>query len=223
MAYCNLSVNQLVQFSAKTDAGKRRIIQQQLNPDTFKVQWYQKAKACIRASISQNFDHQPVYDGLAMLAARKAVTKHQLSDKATSIEALERFLDLKVPSILRTMHYTTIRPPDKTVMISDVEITVAPEIVFRGTMGGKKVVGGVKIHICKGTPFDYEQSEQVAAVIYRYLVEKVALPDEKVIPALCLSLDIFGDRIVQAPRDLTRVNRSLDEVCNEVKVHWLAA
>lgn len=150
MADYRLSVNQLVQFPTKSVAGKQRIIRQQLNPDPFKVQWYQLAKACIRASIRQNCDRQPVYDGLKTLAARKAVTKHQQSDKATSIEALERFLNLQLPSILHSMHYTTIKPLDKTVKISDVEITVAPEIVIRGTFEGKKVVGGVKIHICKG-------------------------------------------------------------------------
>ncbi|MEI6683555.1 MAG: hypothetical protein WCO44_13040 [Bacteroidota bacterium] len=223
MADYHLSINQLVEFRVATDAGKRRIIRQQLNPDQFRVQWYQLAKACIRASIRQNCDPKPIYEGLKALAARKAVTKHQQSDKATSIEALERFLDLQLPSTLRSMHYATIKPLDKTVEISDVEITVAPEIVIRGEVGGKKVVGGVKIHISKGKPFDYEQSLQVAAVIYRFLEEKVALPGELVMPELCFSLDIFGDRIVQAPSDLTRVINSIDQVCNEVKVHWLAA
>jgi hypothetical protein len=223
MANYNLSINQLVEFNTATDAGKRRIIRQQLNPDKFRVQWYQMAKACIRRCIQQQCDPKPIYEGLREITAKVATTKRQQSDKAVSIEALERFLDLKLPAELSSMTYSIIKPVEKTVEIADVEIIVAPEIVLRGQLNGRKVVGGIKIHICKGNPFDREKSLQVAAVIYEFLRTKVVKPDEIVLPELCFSLDIFGDRIVRAPKNIGRAIHMIDQICSDVKLYWDAA
>ena len=42
-------------------------------------------------------------------------------------------------------------------------------------------------------------------------------------PELCLSIDIFGEGIVSAPKNVDSKIKDLEIICDEIKKMWLAA
>lgn len=218
-----ISLNQLAEFSGATEKRKQRIVKQQVNPNPFLIPWYQLTKAKIKKSIELKGNLEPIYQGIETLLGRKPENKRQLIDRRVSIEALERFIKMKLPEVLYEMNYSLVKPKINSVKISDVNVIVAPEITIKGELNGETIIGGIKLHVSKNKPFDYTKSLYVATTIYKYLKENVAKEDEVVHPGLCFSLDIFGNRIVPAPDEPESVLTELEKYCEEIKKIWPAA
>ncbi len=215
-----LSLNQLAEFSGATEKGKQRIVRQQVEPNPFLIPWYQLTKAKIKRSIELKGNPEPIYQGIEALIGRKPANKRQAIDRIVSIEALERFIKMKLPEVLSKMDYSFFKPEIKSVNITGVNVIVAPEIIIKGELNGETIIGGIKLHVSKNKPFDYTKSLYVATTIYKYLKENVAKDDEVVYPGLCLSLDIFGDRIVSAPEKPEKVLAEIEKYCEEIKKIW---
>jgi hypothetical protein len=220
MGNYQISLNQMAEFKNATDYGRKRIIKQQLNPDQFRIPWYQLPKARVKKSIELKGDLNPIHDGIITLMNRKPLNKRQETDKRVSIDALERYIKIKLPHILKEIDYDVIRPKIKSTKVSDVEILVAPEVIVKGILRGKTVFGGIKIHISKNKPFDIQQSKIVATTIVTYLENEVAFEKSEVIPELCFCLDIFSGRIVSAKENDESVYIEIKEICNEIKRVW---
>lgn len=212
-----ISVNQLADFSGSTEYGKKRIIAQQRLPDRFRIPWYQLSKARVKKSIELRGDLEPIYDGIQTLMNRKPVNKRQETDKRVSIEALERYVKMQLPKMLLEVDFTVIKAKVKSLTISNVEVIVAPEIIVKGKLKGKTIIGAVKIHVSKSNPFDLKKSKLVASTIFQYLEKEFANDDVTVIPELCCCLDIFSGRIVSAQQTDSSVYKEVEEICNEIK------
>lgn len=217
---CKISLNQLADFSAGSEAVKKRIIGQQLKPNLFKVPRYQATKASIKKSISLKGSLDPIHETIKALEEKKTTTDWQLNDKKVSLEALQRFINIKVPSLIKKIDYAVFKPKKGTLEISDVDIIVSPEVVIKGKWQGQNILGGVKIHISKTKPFDLAQSKYVAAVIYKYLKDEVADKDDIVVPELCLCLDVFNGRLVPSPDLPEKFIADIKKLCGEIKLLW---
>ncbi len=215
-----ISVNQLAVFPGLTEAGKKRVIAQQLKPDRLKVSWYQLSKSSFRKSIQRNGDLQPIYDGIKTLMGRQPTSKHQIDDRKVSIEALERFLTIQLPKVFKDVKFTILKPKTKNITISDVEVIVAPDTILLGNFNGKDVIGAVKFHISKNEPFDLNESKRVASTIHRYLNNEFHDDNYTILPELCCCIDVFSGRIVNATQVDNRVEKEVDEICLEVKKVW---
>jgi hypothetical protein len=220
MGKYKISLNQLAEFDGASDASKKRIIKQQLNPDTFRVPRYQLTKARIKKCIELKGDLKPIYEAISSLEAKQATTKWQINDKKVSLEALARFIKIKLPTTIKKLDYKVIKPGDRVLQMRDVDVIVAPEIVIKGVLNGRNVIGGVKIHISKTKPFDLQKSKAVASVVYKYLNDKVAGRGDIVLPNLCFSLDVFNERIISAPDNSEEVIKQLRGLCDEIKSIW---
>ena len=210
----------MADFSDSTDNAKRRIIAQQQQPDPFRIFWYQLPKGGVKKSIEKKGDLNPVYDGIQTLIDRKPTNERQACDKRVSLEALERFVKIKLPKILHEIDYEIVKSKIKSFRYSNVEIIVAPEIILKGKLNRKTVLGGIKIHISKNKPFDLKKSRYVATTIYKFLNEVIVKEDEAVLPELCFSLDIFSGRIISAEHNNEAVFKEIDDLIDEVKEIW---
>jgi hypothetical protein len=168
-----ISLNQFADFTKATEKGKLRILKQQLNPNPFKIPWYQTPRAGIRKSLQNNGDLTPILEALKKLNRREPKNRRGLTDKNASIEALQRYIELKLPVIFKNYEYEIIKPELKSNFIAGVEVRVAPDVVVRFNINGKKYIGAVKIHISKSAPFNYKQSLKVATILYKYLSETI--------------------------------------------------
>lgn len=213
---CVLSVNQFANYTRATEKGKQKIVAQQLNPNKFLVPWYQLSKARIKKSLESK-DLLPIHDGIKELMNRVPQNRRQDIDRRTSIEALERFVQMNILKIFSKYDYTVIKPEIKSVVISGVEVIVAPDIIIRTIVDGKVSYGAVKIHICKSKPFDLKRAEIVSTIIYKYLKTSIAKQDEVVLPEFCFCLDVFGGRIVSVPSNLNALNEEITETCKDIQ------
>jgi hypothetical protein len=223
MGNYQISTNQLVNFYNSTENGKKRIIAQQLVPDPFRISLYQLTKARIKKSIALKGDLEPVYDGIKTLMARTPKSTRQETNKRVSIEALERFVIMRLPKVLQSVDYSIVKTNSKFVPFAGIDIIVAPEIVVTAEIGGKKVVGGIKIHISKSKPFDIKESKISASTVFLFLQNEFASKGYEVLPELSFCLDVFAGRIVSAPIIGDPIYKELESICEEIVRLYKAA
>jgi hypothetical protein len=224
MREINISINQLADFSKSSDAKKRNIVKQQKNPNTFKIAYYQLAKARIKKAMSNKGNIEPILKGIEELKNRTLTKKRQINDRVVSLDAMQRFISLKIPDLLKDLDYKVIKNINsKSIKINDVEIIVSPDIIIQAEIDGVQYLGGIKIHIAKENKFDREQQSYVASTILKYLEKVVAKNNEVIMPELCLSIDIFGEGIVSAPKNVDSKIKDLEVICDEIKRLWYAA
>ncbi len=215
-----ISVNQLADFSKATSKGKERIVQQQKYPNKVKVFWYQKAKARIKKSLAEGGDLTPIYQGIEEIIQKKPENGRQQSDKIVSIEALERYLKMGIPKVLKDINYEVVKPKENWFLIDDVKLIVAPDVVFTGKMDGMQVVGAIKIHIAKTKPFEVDQASIVATSIKKFLEQTEEFKEHKIHPGLCISIDIFGERVITAKEFEDQSEINIKNLCQEIKDLW---
>ncbi|WP_298550167.1 hypothetical protein [uncultured Algibacter sp.] len=219
-----ISINQLAAFSKATEAGKRRIIKQQKQPNKFMVAWYQLPKARIRKAIANNCDLEPILSGIEELKLRKPEKPRQVLDREVSLEALKRFVKIKLPHLLKDVPHEVIKKVEtKSIIINGVEIIISPDVIYKLKLDGKTYVGAVKVHISKSNVFDNKQSRYISSLVYRYLKEVVIGEGEEVIEELCLSIDVFGEKVIQTPNNLPKAMTDIEILCEEVKSIWNVA
>lgn len=219
-----ISINQFAEYSSKVrESSKLSIIRNQKNPDKNLFFWYQRAKACIKRSLKLNGSLIPIYEGLEFLKKDVPLTKNQISNRDTSILALECFASMKLPRVILENSLDVLKLEKKTLKIRELEISPSPEYVFRmRKANGESVIGAVKLHICKSKPFDFQTAELSSVVLYDFLREAVDSNDV-VDPRCCFTIDVFGDRIVPAPLNVKEYNRKVEKLCEEIVQLWDAA
>ncbi len=219
-----ISINQLADFSKATDAGKRRIIRQQKQPNKFLVAWYQLPKARIKKAIANNCDLEPIFKGIEELRLRKPNKPRQVLDREVSLEALKRFVNIKLPHLLKDYPHEIIKNvKTKSVIINGVEVIISPDVIYKFKLNGKVYIGAVKIHISKNNIFDNQQSRYISSLLHKYIKEVIIKDGEEVLNELCLSIDVFGEKVVQVPKNLSKALNDIEDICEEVKSIWEVA
>lgn len=219
-----ISINQFADFSKATEASKKRIIRQQKDPNKFMVAWYQLPKAKIKKSIENNCDIEPILKGIEELSQRIPKKQRQVLDRAVSLEALSRYISIKLPDLLKTVPYEIIKKVEsKSIFINGVEIIISPDVIFRIKADGKTYLGAVKVHISKNNVFDNIQTRYISSLINKYLKEVIAKDDEEVLEELCLSIDVFGEKVISVPKNLSKSLAEIEVLCEEVKIIWNVA
>ncbi|WP_284650750.1 hypothetical protein [Flavobacterium terrisoli] len=221
MAEYKISINQLARFSKSTDNKKRSIVKQQKNPPKVLVARYGLAKARIRKAIANYGNIQPILDGIQELKSRNPETPLAISDKAVSIEAMERFIKMKLPSFLNDNVYEVLKKPKvNSFVVSDVEIIVSADLIIKVFIDGQAFLGGVKLHIAKGDIFDREQAKYVSTCLYQYLDLVFENSGIIVLPQLCLSVDVFAESFFTAPENIEKTLEDIETMCLEIKRIW---
>lgn len=220
----NISINQLADFSKSSEAQKKSIIRQQKTPNTFKTAWYQLAKARIKKVMANKGDIQPILDGIEVLKNKTLTKKRQINDRTVSLDAMQRFINLQIPNLLKDYDYKVLKNAEsKSIYVKGVEVIVSPDLIIEIEIEGKKYLGAVKTHISKGNKFDKNQQLYVASALHKYLETEIAKNGELVLPELCLSIDVFGDGIISSPKDISTKIRDIEVMCEEIKSMWEAA
>lgn len=214
-----ISINQFAEFKYATDGQKRTIIKQQINPNKLKIAWYQLPKSRVKNCLKNKCDLETIQEGINILSNRKFSEKRKESNRVVSLEALQRFININMPDILKKYDFSIIKPIKKSTFLSGIDITVAPDLIVTGIINGEKVVGGIKIHIVKNKPFDIIQSKIVANVLAKYLKQEIADESTIVLPELCFCIDIFNGNFVQAKASKF-IDKQIEEICLEVKKTW---
>jgi hypothetical protein len=223
MEVFTISINPIAVFTTATPGKKKSIVKQQKTPSTFHVARYRTAKASMLKSIKDGLTDAEIMAGIDRLTNKVTSTDFQKNDVKNSIEALKSFLHLTFPKEFTSIKCSFPKAETKVVMLADVNILVAPDLILKWKRDGKSFVGGIKFHISKSNVFELENSKCAAAGLRLFLENHVAEKDETVDPKFCLSVDIFGERVTPAPYDMKAYLKKLVEACEEVKLLWKVA
>lgn len=217
MARVGISINPLAEFIQASAQRKRSIVKQQLNPPKVKVARYVTARSQMKKSVMNGFSSQEIVSGILVLQNREPKTKFAKSDIENSIEALRYFLNLQFPEMkdLITCHF--YRSEKKSFELSGVNIIVAPDLILKYSKDGQNYIGGIKFHISREKTFTYEGSQVAAYGIMTLLNKEVADGDEIVDPRLCLSIDVFGQRVMNALSLQKDISEKVENACEEIK------
>lgn len=220
----NISINQLADFSIGTDGKKRGIIRQQKKPNVLKVFWYQMAKSRMKKSIAEKGDLTPIFNGIQELKNRTLVNERQINDRNVSLEAMQKFIELRLPTILKNIDYVVVKKSkNKSIFVNGVEVIVSPDLIIKAEIDSVIHYGAIKVHVAKHNQFDSKQQSLVATALHEYLELEFANDGAIVHPELCLSIDIFRGGVVSAPEKIDDKIREMEVICEEVKKLWYAA
>lgn len=218
--FYTISINPLAEFIKATDAGKKRIIKQQKEPNPVRVSWYQLAKARMKKFLITKGDHQSIEDAIENLKNRKELNKRQLIDRQVSLEALERFVKIQIPNVLKEDSISFYKITTKTFSTNGIDITVSPEIIFSVTRNDKEHYGAIKLRVSKTKLFDIEQQTLIAASIYEYLKQNITKENAVIEPDLCIFLDVFGDGFKTLTANNINYFTKNTHFIEEVKEYW---
>lgn len=221
MSEYKISINQLANFSKSSEYKKRTIVKQQKNPPKVLVARYRLAKSRITKAIANYGNIQPILEGIEKLKNSNPEKDFGKNDKKVSIEAMERFIKMKLPDFLNNNVYEVLKSPKiKSFNVSEVEIIISADLIIKVFIDGQAFLGAVKLHISKGDSFDKEQSKYVTTCLYQYLDLLYENTGIIVLPDLCLSIDIFADSIVSAPKNIEKTLEEIETMCVEIKQIW---
>lgn len=221
MSEVRISVNQLASYRFSSEAKKKSIIKQQKNPPEILVARYALAKSRMKRAFSKQGDIQPILDGISELKSRIPTTDWQKNDRQVSIEALERFVKMKLPDLLANNPYEVLdKPKEKSLYVQGVEVIISPDLVIKMSIAGEEYVGAVKFHVSKNDVFDRDKSRYVTTCLYQYLDKLYGKNDVIIHPGLCLSVDVFADASRNAPADTKEVFQDIEKTCLEIKEIW---
>jgi hypothetical protein len=217
MAKVDISINPLAEFIQASSRRKRSIVKQQLNPPTVMVARYRTARSHIRKSVMNGFSPQEIVAGVSVLQKRQPKTKFAQSDIKNSIEALRFFLDIKFPEMKDLISCHFYKSDKKSFELSGVNIIVAPDLILRYKKNGIDYLGGIKFHISKDKSFSYKGAQVAAYGIMSLIEKEVVKKGEIVDPMLCLSIDVFGQRVMNALNIKADIPERVENACEEIK------
>ena len=220
-----MSVNPLAEFMSASDAKKNSIIKSQKNPSTFRISWYVKSKSAMTKFYKNPEDTTILEEVLEELKAQKTQTNWQHLNRKGSIDLLERFITMKVPSALKRDGIDFIQTKKRDFKCQGVVLIAAPNLIFKVRRGDKWHYGAVKFHTSKTGKFDRSKSRKVATLLMMYLRSFVSVedPDALVDPSMCLCVDVFSGTITTAPSDSAKIESEISKACKDIIKFWDAA
>ncbi|MES4993876.1 hypothetical protein ABVB70_26650 [Agrobacterium radiobacter] len=220
----SISVNKLAEYIVCKAARKRKILSDrkypdpEFNPGIF----HREAAEAISLYLAEGaVDPSPLTKQQAHLNQIKTDKVGTARRISANVDALERFSEM-----LDNIDMDGLEPklgphnPPK-LTFHNVDISVRPEIIIRGTgPKGKKYVGGWKLHFSKTHPHTKESADYVSAVLQEFCKLHVAADDEIVHPLYCKVIDVASGTVFDGVKSTTALMKDVAAECQNMKGIW---
>ena len=219
MRKTKISVNKLAEYLIANPARRRKILQDQKEPNAFKVTRYSKArKAIINYFLNGKGDKNVIKEYLNELIRYEFESSFLEQDRKLTIEALEVFYGSNLELDLRKYSIVPVSFKSSRINISGIDISVMPDVIIHGTEKGKEFIGAIKLNLVKSHPLDYETGSYVSTILHNYLQQEY--PNKKVNLKFCVCYDVFTNTIYYAPRSYKQRRKHIKAACEEIKLIW---
>jgi hypothetical protein len=223
-----ISVNKLGEYLVAKPGRRLTIISDQKNPRDFIVARYSSALDAIARSIAKGCDPLIIREAIEKLYDTTPKSMWHQQDIELSVEALDLFLNLI--DDLDLSGFEAVRtgeggPAD--LLVEGVTISVRPDLYLRDK-SSKEVCGVVKLSILKGNaPKENEEPDNeavlyVGAVVHQY-ANDVLSPVTRISAENCLVIDVFAQRVYEAPKSFKRRRADVAAACREIARGWSGA
>ena len=154
-----MSINQMAEFVAASERGKRAIVRKQKHPSTFRVARYATARASFKNYCKNDFDEAILLQGLEKLQNKTPVSQWAASEKSCSIQAIRGFMQSHFPERFGRIKCSFFTPREKQIRFGGLTLVVAPDLIFRWEEDGTRYIGCLKLRI-KQKAAELEQEYQ---------------------------------------------------------------
>lgn len=217
-----ISVNKLGEYLEANPTRRKKIVFDQKNPAEFIVARYSKAREIACDFFCSGLDDEILIKGLDDLEVRENTTEFQENDTQNSIEYLNRLLESSLQDFTNLQDFTISKynGDNPKLIINGVEVSVNPDLIIRGVLRGKKVVGAIKLHFSKSQSLSSDSAKNVATLLHQFVEEYIMEDNEVVKLELCYSIDAFEDILETAPKSYNRRRKNISDACTEIKLWW---
>jgi len=222
-----ISVNKLGEYLVAKAGRRLTIIGDQKHPRDFIVARYSIVFDAVARCLVANGDPRIIRETMEKLYDLTPKGMWHQQNLELSVEALDLFLNLIDDIDLSEFDVTRAANGATDLVVDKVTISVKPDLYLRDKMT-KECRGVVKLSILKahkpknGDEPNIEAALYVGAVLHQFANE-VLSPKGKIAPVNCLVIDVFGQRVLQAPKSFTKRRSDISAACREIARGWADA
>lgn len=214
-----ISINQLAKYLSASPAIRRSIIIQQKQPKTFIVNYYDYAnQPILNFLLGGCKDEEIIVKEIDSLYHKDTQSEYEEIRISVNIEAMQAVLDSYDQLDLENLVVEQIQNDCPKVMISNVDISVRPELLIKGQ---NKKIGALKLYYGKNDPLSVESASYISAIVSRFIEENYTDSLEKNLK-LCQVYDIFSGMVYAAPAAIKKRYRDIEYACQEIALWWNA-
>ena len=219
-----ISVNRLGEYLVCRAARQRELIRHRKYPQedvNFVGMYYREAANAIQQYVADGATNRQIIENslnyLHQMPAEKTGTRRRVDSNIDRLESFEEMLDdLDFQDI-----DPEIGPNSGRMKICDVDISVRPEIIFRGAgRRGKKLVGAVKLQMSITTKFNEESAGYVSALVQEFCRRSVARDDEVVYASYCQVIDVGNEIVHPGVKSIARRMKDIEAGCRNIAALW---
>jgi hypothetical protein len=220
-----LSVNQFGQYLEANGRKRNTILRNQKFPNDVLILYYKEGIDAIVDYIGSNFDDDVFEEKSEEIGNKPTQTVRQASRLKDCLDALENFQNLAVDELEDMLDHVQIipaphNPPDGTVQIEGVDVSLRPEFFLKATdKNGNPIKGVVKLYVSKKNPLTDYTGKAIATLCLEYL-ENMSKPAGAPSRDLLLVIDVFAQTIHTAPKATARIRQDIEATCREISRLW---
>jgi hypothetical protein len=214
-----ISVNKLAEYLEAAPARRHKIVEDQKNPPTFMVTWYQDAQDAISEFILGGCtDETVLHDAITRLSRKTVKNDFEKSRNLTNVEALNSFLnsyqELETKNV--TFSAAPVNPPK--IEYSGVQVSVRPEILIKDNQT-KEIIGCLKLYFSKEHHLNSETGAYLGAILNQYASKHLGA-GANIKSKFCVAVDVLGQKIFTAPKAISRRITNVRAACEEIRLIW---
>jgi hypothetical protein len=213
-----ISVNKLAEYLTAAPARRRAIVKEQKYPPTFRAIWYDAACTAIVGFLcAEEPDEEKLVAEIERLNTKKPANESEEAKLRTNAEAIEAFLYGYDQLAVEDFKAKPGTNDAAKVIISEVEVSVRPDVMLSGTVRGKTVGGAIKLYFSKETKLTDESAPYISALVHKFVLDKAKVEPSR---RHCQVLDVFGKWVEEAPASTKTRMKDIEAACEEIRLLW---
>jgi hypothetical protein len=219
-----ISVNKLGEYLVAKAGRRLTIISDQKYPRDFIVARYSTVFDAVARCLAANGDPLIIREAMEKLYDTTPKSMWHQQDIELSVEALDLFLNLIDDIDLSDFEVVRAGDVSGDLVVDKVTVSVKPDLYLRDRVT-KEFRGAVKLSVLKSNaPKDDDEPDDEAALyvgtVLHQFANEVLSTNAKIAPANCLVIDVFAQRVYQAPKSFKRRRNDVRSACREIRRGW---
>lgn len=218
-----ISANKLAELLVSSSPmRRRRIVHDQKHPSPHIVALYRNAYEPIAEYLVNGRNAQSIMAAAKALRDNRQGTEWAIDDRWNTADALEKFAEIgEGLPISNDEIYSRGEANPSKLNISGVDVSVRPDFLINFTKRGVKHTGAIKLHFIKNAESALTRagSEYVSTLLHKWL-ENNGPDGTKPSHAHCLTIDVFRQTTMQAPKSNARRIQDISAACEEIAARW---
>jgi len=219
-----ISVNKLAESIISKAARKRKILldRKYPDPDFTMGAYHRESEEAIQSFLAAGaVDTSPLDKALKILNQQTPTKIGTIRRINSNVGSVERFLDMLDDIDLKGADAELGPNNAPKLQIHNVQVSVRPEIVLRGTgPKGISCVGAIKLHMSSSDNFTEEASGYVSALLQEYARQFLCDDGSVVQPTYCQVIDVGNRKVFPGVKATAQRMKDIEAECQNIFGLW---